>query len=292
MKKRRLIALLIMTIISITALGILLILVINGSIRTEQPTSDNQNTEELYTEKELEIEENNDKIATPKPSECDNGNFTISWGPLMLVNYYWNVSAEWIANRRTELIDLAATYGVHEWNVYNGTPLMDAEAATHLHDMMVAYSEAYPGHELGTLSCFRAVGTSCGRMCATTGTSDHHSGYTCDLIDGVYGTALDTDYAYTHPEWTWLHDNSYKYGFIDRYIPEWAGGSMNDPLNVNEYGTTGYYETWHFRYVGIDAATEIANGKYNNGAYDSLEHYLKVSRGLSSLTSPAANCTY
>ena len=54
---------------------------------------------------------------------------------------------------------------------------------------------------------------------------------------------------------------------------------MDEPLNVDENGSTGLFETWHYRYVGVSAATEIATGKYNNGQYDSLEHYLKA-RGL------------
>ena len=80
-------------------------------------------------------------------------------------------------------------------------------------------------------------------------------------------------------DWQWLKANSYKYGFIDRFPEAWAGGSMSDPLNVDENGSTGLYETWHYRYVGIEHATNIATGKYNNGEYDSLEHYLKA-RGL------------
>ena len=51
---------------------------------------------------------------------------------------------------------------------------------------------------------------------------------------------------------------------------------MSESLNVDENGTTGLYETWHYRYVGVEAATEIATGVYNNGEYDFLEHYLKA----------------
>ena len=58
---------------------------------------------------------------------------------------------------------------------------------------------------------------------------------------------------------------------------------MSEPVNVNSEGTTGLYETWHYRYVGITAATEIATGKYNNGNYDSLEHYLKASGRVTDL---------
>ena len=102
---------------------------------------------------------------------------------------------------------------------------------------------------------------------------------TCDLIDPEYGSELDTDDYDAHIEWQWLYDNSYKYGFIDRFPEAWAGGPMSEPANVNAEGSTGLYETWHYRYVGVAAATEIATGKYNNGEYDSLEHYL-LSRGL------------
>ena len=99
------------------------------------------------------------------------------------------------------------------------------------------------------------------------------------MIDPVYGTSLDTDTYNAHVEWQWLKANSYKYGFIDRFPEAWAGGPMSEPLNVDENGSTGLFETWHYRYVGVKNATEIATGKYNNGQYDSLEHYLKA-RGL------------
>ena len=216
------------------------------------------------------------------------GNCSMKLGNLMLINANYTVDTNFIANRRNELIDLTATYGIKEANQWNGTPMLTAEAGAHLNDMLTAYSTENQGHSLSTMSCFRSVGTSCGRLCAATGTSDHHTGLTCDLIDTTYGSTLDTDYLSSHPDWQWLHQNSYKYGFIDRYVPEWAGSSMNEPLNVNESGTTGYYETWHFRYVGIPAATDIATGKYNNGAYDSLEHYLKATGKINSLTS--GNC--
>ena len=96
------------------------------------------------------------------------------------------------------------------------------------------------------------------------------------MIDPAYGTSLDTSLYNRHIEWQWLKANSYKYGFIDRFPLAWAGGSMSEPMSVNADGSTGLYETWHYRYVGVEAATEIATGKYNNGQYDSLEHYLKA----------------
>ena len=50
-------------------------------------------------------------------------------------------------------------------------------------------------------------------------------------------------------EYTWLVNNSYKYGFILRY-PE---GKEN---------ITGYmYEEWHFRYFGLELAKELYDKK-------------------------------
>ncbi|MCH5341697.1 MAG: M15 family metallopeptidase, partial [Acetatifactor sp.] len=43
----------------------------------------------------------------------------------------------------------------------------------------------------------------------------------------------------------WLAENGYKYGFILRYP------------KGKEYITGIEFEPWHFRYVGVDAATVI-----------------------------------
>ncbi len=219
---------------------------------------------------------------TPNPEEelglsLPSSNCTTQNGNLMLINPNFVVDTGFIQARQQQLISASQNYGIQEYNPQgNGDNLMIPEAAEHLNEMLAAYRAANPGHEMGTYSCFRARGTTCGRLCAATGTSDHHTGLTCDLIDLAYGSVLDTDDYDEHLEWQWLRENSYKYGFIDRFPAAWAGGLMSEPLNVDESGSTGLFETWHYRYVGVTAATEIATGKYNNGQYDSLEHYLKA----------------
>ena len=220
---------------------------------------------------------------TVLPASSALGNCTMQYGQLMLINPVFTVSTDYIATRKNELIDLTATYGISELHSYNGRPLLDAEAGEHLNEMLTAYSVENPGHTISTVSCFRSVGTACGRLCYATGTSDHHTGYTCDLIDASYGGELDTDDYGVHLDWQWLHANSYKYGFIDRFIYDFAGGPMSEPVNITEEGSTGLYETWHYRYVGLKAAAEIAEGNYNQGNYDSLEHYLKATGRVTSL---------
>ncbi len=232
--------------------------------------SENEDVEEV-----VEVEEPDTFVTTNAPSE----NCTIKYGALMLINPNFTVEESFISARRSELVSISELYGIREGVAGNGDNLLDAEAATHINDMVKAYEKDNPGHTMETRSCFRSRGTSCGRLCAATGASDHHTGLTCDLIDPVYGTVLDTDTIDAHIEWQWLKANSYKYGFIDRFPEAWAGGPMSEPLNVDENGSTGLFETWHYRYVGVKNATDIATGKYNNGEYDSLEHYLKV-RGM------------
>lgn len=239
---------------------------------------DTSEVDDIANEDETELEVESD-LVLQKITDAVSDNCTISFGRLMLINPNFPVGTDFIYERKWELISLYDNYGIMEGNTNNGDNLLDAEAAIHINEMVKAYEAEYPGHSFVTRSCFRSRGTNCGRLCAATGESDHHTGLTCDLIDPDYGTELDTDFYDQHIEWQWLRANSYKYGFIDRFPEAWAGGSMSEPLNVDENGSTGLFETWHYRYVGVTEATEIATGKYNNGEYDSLEHYL-MARGL------------
>lgn len=58
------------------------------------------------------------------------------------------------------------------------------------------------------------------------------------------GLAVDINGA-TYDLYLWLQDNSYKYGFIFRYP-----GNKTELTGVAE-------EVWHYRYVGVEAATQM-----------------------------------
>ncbi len=75
------------------------------------------------------------------------------------------------------------------------------------------------------------------------GASEHQIGLALDIVMNTY-TNLDEGFADTAGG-MWLAENSYKYGFILRY-----------PLG-KEYITGIEFEPWHFRYVGVEAATAI-----------------------------------
>jgi D-alanyl-D-alanine carboxypeptidase len=84
------------------------------------------------------------------------------------------------------------------------------------------------------------------------GYSDSHAGLSCSL--SVLGQTKDfaTDESYR-----WIYDNCYKYGFVVRFTED-------------KQDKTGFLaESWHFRYVGVEAAQVMT---FNNWC---LEEYVE-----------------
>lgn len=78
---------------------------------------------------------------------------------------------------------------------------------------------------------------------ARPGESEHQTGLCIDLIS-TKNVVLDTSFA-QNPAYEWLVENAHCFGFILRYPQE-------------KESITGYtYEPWHYRFVGVKAATEI-----------------------------------
>lgn len=79
------------------------------------------------------------------------------------------------------------------------------------------------------------------------GHSEHHTGLAFDIVDEewiVAGNGLDPEYD-TQPSQQWLVESMADYGFILRY-----------PKGKEEI-TGIQYESWHFRYVGVENAQFI-----------------------------------
>lgn len=90
---------------------------------------------------------------------------------------------------------------------------------------------------------------------ARAGYSEHQTGLAMDL--GTPSTSDLADFENT-AEFKWMQNNAYKYGFILRY--------PSDKTLI-----TGYmYESWHYRYVGVDVATYIHE---NNITFDEYYEY-------------------
>ena len=79
------------------------------------------------------------------------------------------------------------------------------------------------------------------KKAARPGHSEHQTGLALDLITyGANGDNFDKTDAFI-----WLQNNAHEYGFILRYP------------KGKEYLTGYTYESWHYRYVGVEVATAI-----------------------------------
>lgn len=78
-------------------------------------------------------------------------------------------------------------------------------------------------------------------VAARAGHSEHQTGLTLDIV--TYNSNMN-DFENTD-EFKWLQKHAHEYGFIMRY-----------PKDKEDI--TGYdYESWHYRYVGVETATKI-----------------------------------
>lgn len=96
-------------------------------------------------------------------------------------------------------------------------------------------------------------------MIAVPGTSEHHTGLAADIVTPTHQT-LDPEFADTDAG-KWLQEHAVEYGFILRY-PE-------DKQDITQI----IYESWHYRYVGVEHAKAITEQGL------CLEEYLEQLRG-------------
>lgn len=99
------------------------------------------------------------------------------------------------------------------------------------------------------------------KIVAYPGTSEHQLGLAVDIIDSS-STSLVAEDVEDMALLVWLKEHCHEYGFILRY-----------PKDKEEI--TGWYEPWHFRYVGTEAAKFIME---NNLC---LEEFLDLYRAAS-----------
>ena len=89
----------------------------------------------------------------------------------------------------------------------------------------------------------REAAAAASAVVAAPGTSEHQLGLAVDIVSFDYQT-LDDGQERT-PEFQWLQEHCWEYGFILRYPPRLS------------YRTGVIYEPWHYRYVGPEAAWDI-----------------------------------
>ncbi len=139
-------------------------------------------------------------------------------------------------------------------------PKLRAEASTAVVSMFAAFT-AETGLQLQSHSAYRSYSTQVdvynrdvadhGQAYADTstarpGTSEHQTGLAIDISSLPAECALNTCFGDTE-HGRWLAQNAWRFGFLLRYP-------------ADKVAITGYdYEPWHFRYIGVELATEMHN---------------------------------
>ncbi|OOP60656.1 peptidase M15 [Arthrobacter sp. SRS-W-1-2016] len=80
---------------------------------------------------------------------------------------------------------------------------------------------------------------------ARPGFSEHQTGWAFDIGDGGGACSFEPCFA-DQPAAVWAKANAYKFGFVVRY-----------PWMLNDV-TGYYYEPWHLRFIGVEAATDMS----------------------------------
>lgn len=164
-------------------------------------------------------------------------------GNLVIVNKYYYLDSSYVPD---DLVTVNATYGRGEIKeeAYNAFIRMYNDAAKE--GLYLYISSPYRSYQYQTTLYTNYVNQD-GQVSADTysarpGFSEHQTGLAMDL--GTKSNPSISAFA-SSKEFIWVSQNSYKYGFILRY-PE-----------GKEYITGYIYEPWHYRYVGVEAATYI-----------------------------------
>lgn len=173
----------------------------------------------------------------------------ISKGNAMLVNKFHYLSEDFDAG---EIVDISIQYA------YDGHSTTE-EVYEQYKKMW--HSAKEEGLTLIVNSSFRTYEeqekthkVSNDEYAARAGFSEHQTGLALDIV--TYNT-IGNDFE-NKPEFTWLSNNAYKYGFILRYPKD------------KEYLTGFEYESWHYRYLGVELATKV----YESGlTYDEYYAY-------------------
>ena len=202
--------------------------------------------------------------ATPEPTPTYD--FTSADSLLILANKSHKLPAGYVPEDLTWSVDCGT-----------GSCYMREPAAAALQEMFAA--AANDGVNLTLLSAYRSedyqaqlyngyvasYGTErADRISSRPGYSDHQTGLAADIGSSTNSAAdLNAEEFKATVEGQWLYEHAHEYGFIERY-----------PDGKEEI--TGYgFESWHFRYVGVDYAAAI----YNVDPDETFEEYFNVTGG-------------
>ena len=168
----------------------------------------------------------------------------INKNELMLVNKYYYLEENYVPS---DLITLTTKYNTGINSSMRKTAadaFMEMSDAALLDNIIIKNASAYRSYDY-QVNLYNNYVQKDGKNAADTysarpGFSEHQTGLATDI------NQIDSGFESTDA-FKWLDKNAYKYGFILRF-----------PKDKEDI--TGYtYESWHYRYVGKDAAKKIKN---------------------------------
>lgn len=130
-----------------------------------------------------------------------------------------------------QMIAAGSAYNLSAASLYRS---YDLQVRLYERQVQYAKSQGYTG---------QAAEDKAATVVTRPGTSEHHTGLAVDVLGSGY-SSLEQSFDQT-PAFAWLKEHCAEYGFILRYPKE------------KEDVTGIIYEPWHYRYVGVEAATEI-----------------------------------
>ncbi|MEW9502519.1 M15 family metallopeptidase [Jeotgalibacillus marinus] len=156
---------------------------------------------------------------------------------------------------------LPATYAPGESAEARGSfAAMRTAAATEGFDLIAFSTYRSYDHQVGLYQRYvdQYGQSAADRFSAQPGYSEHQTGLAFDIGEVGQEAHWAEDSFKDTATAKWLNENAHDFGFILRYPP-------------GKEHITGYqYESWHFRYLGVDLATKV----YNSGL--TLEEYLNI----------------
>ena len=164
--------------------------------------------------------------ANPLPDDYEVDLHWLSNGTCAVASLIYEPLSEMLTDGSSEGLQFVVASGYRDRDLQQ--QLLDEDIEADMQNGGMSWQEAYDKETMETMP---------------PGYSEHSTGLAVDLVALDY-QILDGGQEQT-PENQWLQENCSRYGFILRY-PE-----------GKEAVTDIHYESWHFRYVGVEAAQKI-----------------------------------
>ena len=187
----------------------------------------------------------------------DTTKTNINDNEIMLVNKYNYLDENY---KPDNLVTISTTYSWGEYGSQKVTKdtydaFLELWNASHEQGYYLMVSSSYRSYDKQQAvydDYKESFGTSyADSIAAHAGYSEHQTGYAIDMFEK--GETQKT--FHTTDSYNWLINNAHKYGFILRY-PE------------DKEDITGYtFESWHYRYVGVEIASYIYENKITYDEY-------------------------